>query len=109
MHKTTAVLCTAPSRRDAEQIAARLISTGKAACVNLLAPCRSYYKWEGETRADEEYPLIVKTTAACLDEVVAAIRAAHPFVTPEIIALPIVGGFGDYLAWIEASCADCAS
>jgi periplasmic divalent cation tolerance protein len=94
------VLTNLPDRAAAERIAELLIARQLAACVNILAPCRSVYRWKGEVQHDEEHPVLIKTTAeryAALEE---ALRAAHPYELPEIIAVPIERGLPAYLAWV---------
>lgn len=89
-----------PDRQSAEKLAALLIGQRLAACVNLLAPCGSVYRWRGEIQRDEEHPLLIKTAPDRYAEVEALIRANHPYELPEIIAVPIVGGLPAYLQWI---------
>ena len=94
------VLTNLPDRAAAERIAELLIARQLAACVNILAPCRSVYRWKGEVQHDEEHPVLIKTTAeryAALEE---ALRAAHPYELPEIIAVPVERGLPAYLAWV---------
>lgn len=94
------VLTNLPDRAAAERIADLLIARQLAACVNILAPCRSVYRWKDEVQRDEEHPMLIKTTGeryAALEE---ALRAAHPYELPEIIAVPIERGLPAYLAWV---------
>ena len=95
------VLCNAPDAATARRIAARLVESGLAACVNILAPCESVYRWEGKIERGAEVPLLAKTTRARLDAAVAAMREAHPFEAPEVIALPVIGGLPEYLDWVR--------
>ena len=94
------VLTNLPDRSAAETLAARLIETRVAACVNVLAPCRSVYRWKGAVQHDEEHPMLIKTTAEGYAALEAAIRAGHPYELPEIIAVPIERGLPAYLAWL---------
>ena len=96
------VLTNLPDRAAAERLAATLLEQRLAACVNILAPCRSVYRWNEAVRTDEEHPVLIKTTGARYAELERAIRAAHPYELPEIIAVPLAGGLPDYLAWVEA-------
>lgn len=95
------VLCNAPDAAAARAIAAALVEGKLAACVNIFSPCESVYRWQGDVEREREFPLLAKTTRANLDAVVAAIRAAHPFETPEILALPVIGGLEEYLEWVR--------
>jgi periplasmic divalent cation tolerance protein len=94
------VLTNLPDRAAAERIADTLIGQHLAACVNILAPCRSVYRWKGEVQHDEEHPVLIKTTAERYPALEQALRAAHPYELPEIIAVPIERGLPAYLAWV---------
>ncbi len=99
---TLLVLTNLPDRASAERLAGLLIERRLAACVNILAPCRSVYRWKGAVQRDEEHPLLVKTSADRYALLEAAIRDAHPYELPEIIAVPVERGLPAYLAWVEA-------
>lgn len=96
------VLTNLPDRTAAEVLAQTLVGEGLAACVNILAPCRSVYRWQGAIESADEVPLLIKTTAGRYAALEAAIRAHHPYELPEVIALPIAHGLPDYLAWVAA-------
>lgn len=89
-----------PDRAAAQRLAASLIEQRVAACVNILAPCRSVYRWEGAVQEEEEHPLLIKTSAVRYAALEAAIRAGHPYELPEIIAVPFERGLPGYLAWV---------
>ena len=99
------VITNLPDRASAERLADALIEARVAACVNILAPCRSVFRWKDAVQHDEEHPLLVKTTAERYPELEAAIRAAHPYELPEIIAVPIERGLPEYLGWIASETA----
>jgi periplasmic divalent cation tolerance protein len=94
------VLTNLPDRAAAENLADALIAGRTAACVNILSPCRSVYRWKGAVQHDEEHPLLIKTTAERYPALEAAIRAGHPYELPEIIAVPIERGLPGYLGWV---------
>ena len=96
------VLTNLPDRPAAEALAKNLIEARLAACVNILAPCRSVYRWQGAVETADEVPLLVKTTEARYAALEAAIRAQHPYELPEVIAVQIAHGLPDYLAWVAA-------
>ena len=96
------VLTNCPDQGVAEHIAQTLVSSNLAACVNILAPCRSVYRWQGALETATEIPLLIKSTAASYPALEAAIRQHHPYEVPEIIALPIERGLPDYLNWLSA-------
>jgi len=94
------VLTNLPDRAAAESLAEKLIQEKHAACVNILAPCRSVYRWKDGIQHDEEHPLLIKTTTERYPQLEAAVRANHPYELPEIIALPVSAGLPAYLAWV---------
>lgn len=95
------VLTSLPDRDAAERLAKRLIESRTAACVNVLAPCRSVYRWKDGVQIDDEHPVLVKTTEERYEALEAEIRQLHPYELPEIIAVPIERGLPAYLKWID--------
>jgi periplasmic divalent cation tolerance protein len=100
--ETLLVLTNLPDRAAAEKLADLLIERKLAACVNILAPCRSVYRWKDAVQHDDEHPVLVKTTATRYAALEAAIRANHPYELPEIIAVPIERGLPAYLQWVNS-------
>ena len=100
------VVTNLPDRESAEKLATLLIEGRLAACVNLLAPCMSVYRWKGEIQHDEEHPLLIKTARDRYAELEAWIRANHPYELPEIIAVSIDSGLPAYLQWVESETRD---
>jgi periplasmic divalent cation tolerance protein len=101
------VLITAPSKETGRQIAHLLLERRLAACVNILSPIDSLYIWEGKIQEDEEVLLVVKTRSELLqDGLIPAVKTAHPYELPEIIALPIIAGLESYLEWIKQETGD---
>ena len=100
--ETLLVITNLPDADAARILADRLVGERLAACVNILAPCRSVYRWQGKVEDAPEVPLLIKTTALRYAALEAAIRAAHPYELPEIIAVPLARGLPDYLAWVAA-------
>lgn len=96
------VLTNLPDQAAADALATALVAERLAACVNLLAPCRSVYRWRGAVESASEVPLLIKTTVARYPALEAAIRARHPYELPEIVAVPLSHGLPDYLAWVAA-------
>lgn len=91
-----------PDAASARALAEHVVAERLAACVNILAPCRSVYRWQGKVEEAEEVPLLMKTSADRYAALEAAIRARHPYELPEIVAVPISHGLPDYLAWLAA-------
>jgi periplasmic divalent cation tolerance protein len=94
------VITTLPDADSARALAAQLVEQRLAACVNILAPCQSVYRWEGKLEDAEEVPLLVKTSAARYTALEEAIRAYHPYELPEIVAVRIDRGLPAYLTWV---------
>ncbi|MGH8674963.1 MAG: divalent-cation tolerance protein CutA [Burkholderiales bacterium] len=103
--KPLLVLTNLPDRAAAESLADALIAERLAACVNILAPCRSVYRWKGAVQHDEEHPVLIKTTEERYAALEQAIRARHPYELPEIVAVPIERGLAAYLDWVAAETA----
>lgn len=97
------VLSTAPDREVARALAAVLVERRLAACVNLVPGLESHYWWEGEVQHDAEVLLVCKTRREHLAELSELLVERHPYDCPEVVALPIVGGYAEYLDWIATS------
>jgi periplasmic divalent cation tolerance protein len=96
------VLTNLPDDASATALAEHLVENRLAACANILAPCRSVYRWQGKIESANEVPLLLKTTTARYAALEAAIRERHPYELPEIVAVPVAFGLPGYLAWIDA-------
>jgi periplasmic divalent cation tolerance protein len=96
------VLTTAGSEEEAARIASVLVERRLAACVQVLGPIVSRYRWQGVVEEAEEWQCLAKTEAARYPEVEAAIRELHSYEEPEIVATPIVAGSEGYLGWVSA-------
>lgn len=94
-----------PDRTSAEKLARTLVDRRLAACVNVLAPVSSVYRWRGEVETAEEVPVWIKTRAALYGEVEAVIVEAHPYELPEVLAVPLVHGLPAYLEWVAGETA----
>ncbi|MEN6450291.1 MAG: divalent-cation tolerance protein CutA [Thermoguttaceae bacterium] len=95
------VVTTIERREDAQRIARVLVESRLAACVQVLGPIASTYRWQGKVETAEEWQCSIKTRRDCYPAVEQAIRKLHPYEVPEIVALPIVAGGADYLAWLD--------
>lgn len=96
------VLTSLPDPQSAERLAQALVGERLAACVNILAPCASVYRWQGEIETAQETPLLIKTSRSQYGKLEQAIRAEHPYELPEIVAVTIEAGLPAYLAWVAA-------
>jgi periplasmic divalent cation tolerance protein len=105
MTETLIVLTNMPDAASAASLATRLVEQRVAACVNVLAPCRSVYRWQDTIEHAHEVPMLIKTTACRYAALEAAIRAEHPYELPEIVAVPVATGLAGYLGWVAAETA----
>ena len=94
------ILTNLPDVASAENLARILVENRLAACVNVLAPCQSIYRWQGAVEKTAEVPLLIKTSAARYAQIEALICARHPYDVPELIAIPITYGLPAYLGWL---------
>jgi periplasmic divalent cation tolerance protein len=95
------VLITTGSQAEARTIADALVNQRKAACVNIVPRVDSLFRWEGKIEEESESLLLVKTRAELLSEVIHLVKEIHSYEVPEIVALPVIGGNSEYLAWVE--------
>ncbi len=96
-------MTTLPDEEQAKELASVLVTRKLAACINILPKMTSIYVWQGKLEQGEEHLLIIKTEQSRLVELQDTIKEAHPYELPEIIVVPIVGGYEPYLNWISNS------
>jgi len=94
------VFITCGSEEEALKIARSLVEERLAACVNLVSPVRSIYRWEGKIWDEKEWILIIKTQKERFEELKKRVKSLHSYSVPEIIGLPIVEGSSSYLEWL---------
>ena len=93
------VVTTVTDKASAEQLAALLLEQRLAACVQ-IAPCNSFYRWQGTIEQSEEMVCTIKSRRDLFPELCRVIRANHPYQVPEILASPVVAGVEGYLNWL---------
>ena len=96
------IITNLPNRDVALTLAKRLVETGLAACVNVLAPCTSVYTWQNSVETIEEFPLLIKALNQNYNAIEKEIQRLHPYELPEILAVPLADGLPQYLSWIVA-------
>ena len=101
MSEHLVVLSTVGTAEDAERIGRALVEGGLAACVNVVPAVTSIYRWKGRLEKQEERLLVIKTRADRFDALREALVALHPYEVPEVLALPVAGGHGPYLDWLD--------
>jgi len=102
MAEARVVLTTVGLMETAEEIANQLVQRRLAACVNIVGPIRSIYRWRDAIEREQEYLLIIKTTADRASALAASFAELHPYEMPEHIELAIEGGSVPYLEWLSA-------
>ena len=101
MEKYIQVITTTAKKEDAEKIAASLVEKRLAACVQIVGPVHSTYRWEGKVEQAEEWQCLIKSRQDLFGALEQAIKAIHPYEVPEIIALTITAGSTAYLQWLR--------
>ena len=96
------VMTTVEHKADAEKIARYLVEKKIAACVQILGPLTSCYRWQGKLESAQEYLCLIKSRQDLFPDLEAAIKDQHPYEVPEILATPISTGGRDYLHWLAA-------
>jgi periplasmic divalent cation tolerance protein len=99
-----AVLTNLPDSESAFNLARALVRARLAACVNILSPATSIYRWEGREEETREIPVLIKTTRERYPALEKALCELHPYALPEIIALPVEQGLENYLGWVTDEC-----
>ncbi len=95
------VVTTTEHRKDAEAIARALVEERLAACVQVIGPISSTYRWRGEIQTAQEWQCWAKSRRDLYQEIEKAIRRLHPYEVPEILAVPVLAGNASYLAWLD--------
>jgi periplasmic divalent cation tolerance protein len=98
-HSLVQLLTTLRTEVQAVSMARELVEARAAACVQVVGPITSVYRWEGETREEHEYLCLMKVPGERLEALVSAVRERHPYDTPEVAALPCTFVDERYLAW----------
>jgi periplasmic divalent cation tolerance protein len=98
--ETVVILVTCGSEEEAVKISNALVEERLAACVNLISPVRSIYRWEEKIWDEKEWLLIIKTQRKRFQEIETRVKSLHSYSVPEIIALPIIEGSSSYLNWL---------
>ena len=102
MNEYIQVATTVATEEEAEAIAGLLVEQRLAACVQVIGPVTSHYRWQGNIETAGEYLCLAKSRATLYPEIEAAIKSIHPYEVAEIIAMPVIAGSKEYLAWLGA-------
>jgi periplasmic divalent cation tolerance protein len=102
MEEIVLVLTTLPEGFDAELLARDLVEGRLAACVSVLPPQTSTYRWQGALEVTREHQVVIKTTASRVGELSMTLRSRHPYDLPEFLILSVSGGDPSYLDRVRA-------
>lgn len=97
------IFITCANKKEARLISLKLVKNRLAACVNNLEKVKSFFCWQGKVDKADEVLLIIKSKKTKLPEIIRLVKSMHSYQVPEIIALPILGGYKPYLRWINDS------
>ena len=100
------VLTTTDTKNLAEQIGRALVERRLAACVQIVGPIESIYRWQGQIETAEEWQCWIKTTRERFASIEHEIRKLHTYSVPEILAVSVVAGSTAYLQWLEEQVGD---
>jgi periplasmic divalent cation tolerance protein len=99
------VLTTVGTLDKAEELAASLVERRLAACINIIGPIHSIYRWKDAVEHEQEYMLLIKTTAERASDLAAILSELHPYELREHVELDIDSGSPEYLQWLSAQVA----
>lgn len=92
---------TTGNKKQAEEIARRLVKAHLAACVQVIGPIESVYRWKGKIESTKEWLCLIKAKGLNFKKIEKEIKRLHSYEVPEIVAIPIIKGSGEYLSWME--------
>jgi periplasmic divalent cation tolerance protein len=95
------VVTTTSTREEADALALGAVGARVAACVQVGGPIQSTYHWDGAVRTEQEWSVVLKTTAHRYPALESYLRSAHPYEVPEILAVPVIAGNPEYLSWVR--------
>ena len=95
------VFITCQNLEEARKIAKALLSKRLAVCINILPQIESFYWWKNKIEESKEALLLIKSKTSLLNELINEVKLIHSYETPEIIALPIIGGYKNYIKWLD--------
>jgi periplasmic divalent cation tolerance protein len=94
------VLTTVPTGTKGEEIGRALVEERLAACVNVLAPMTSIYRWRGVVERESEQQMIIKTSRGRVPALQSRLSALHPYELPEFLVLPVADASAPYSEWV---------
>ncbi len=99
----TSVYAVFANAEEAERIGRTVVEERRAACINILGPIRSIYRWEGKVEVTDEVAAILKTSASSANALIARIASLHSYDVPCIVTWPVDKVLSSYADWVESS------
>jgi periplasmic divalent cation tolerance protein len=99
------VISSCGSEEEAARIATHLVSEKVAACVSMIPRVRSFYRWENKLEDSAEVLLVIKSSRELFDRLRRELESVHSYHVPEVLAMPVVDGAPNYLAWMDGELA----
>lgn len=100
MSGIASVYATFPSHEEARRIGRQLVEERVAACVNILGPCHSIYRWQGKVEESEEVAAIFKVAAGGADKLVRRLGELHSYDVPAATVWLVGQTSDDYGQWV---------
>ena len=97
------VFVMAANEDESTRIAQALVEERLAACVNIVGPVHSIYRWREAVENAREYLLVIKAAMRDFSRLERRVRELHSYEVPEIIAVSLAAGSGPYIAWLAES------
>ena len=97
------VFVMAANEDEGRRMAQALVEERLAACVNIVGPVHSIYRWRGAVESANEYMLVIKTSMRHFSKLERRVRELHSYDVPEVVAVTLAGGSKPYVAWLAES------
>jgi periplasmic divalent cation tolerance protein len=96
------ILTTTQNKAEAEKIANALLEQHLIACANITAVTSRFW-WNQKIECSEECLVVMKSREDLFGLVVEQVKVLHSYEVPEVLAVPVLAGSADYLAWMFGS------
>ncbi|MDR2017549.1 MAG: divalent-cation tolerance protein CutA [Syntrophobacterales bacterium] len=101
MEEVIQITTTADNKETVERIGMSLVEKKLAACIQILGPIKSVYRWKGNVENAEEWLCLIKSKTSLYKEIETDILRLHPYELPEITVTDVIGGLAGYIRWVE--------
>ena len=91
---------TLATRQQSLDLAKQMVELNLVACVQVVGPVTSVYRWEGEIAEEEEWELRLKYSQENEDDLLEQITKSHPYEEPQWISWTSEASEG-YANWVN--------